>query len=32
MVEGKLVDSSTINMDIIGRANEIHRVNKSHMS
>ena len=32
MVDGKLVDSSTINMDIMARANEIHRVNKSHMS
>ena len=32
MVEGKLVDSSTINMDIMARANEIHRVNQSHMS
>ena len=32
MVEGKLVDSSAINMDIMARANEIHRVNNSHMS
>ncbi|KAH9798495.1 reverse transcriptase domain-containing protein [Citrus sinensis] len=32
MVEGKLVDSSTISMDIMARASEIHRVNKSHMS
>ena len=32
MVEGKLVDSSTISMDIMARASEIHRVNNSHMS
>ena len=32
MVEGKLVDNSTISMDIMGIASEIHRVTNSHMS
>ena len=32
MVDGKLVDNSTIYLDIMARANEIHRVNNSHMS
>ncbi|KAL9444513.1 hypothetical protein AB3S75_017659 [Citrus x aurantiifolia] len=32
MVEGNLVDSSAINMDVMARANEIHRINTSHMS
>ena len=32
MVEGKLVDSSAIIMDVMARANEIHRINTSHMS
>ncbi|KAH9788525.1 reverse transcriptase domain-containing protein [Citrus sinensis] len=31
MVEGKLVDSSAIIMDVMARANEIHRINFSHM-
>ena len=32
MVDGKLADSSTIYLDIMARANEIHRVNNSHES
>ena len=32
MVEGKLVDSSAIIMDVMAIANEIHRINFSHMS
>ena len=32
MVEGKLVDSSKITMDVMARANEIHKVNISPMS
>ncbi|KAH9758495.1 putative ribonuclease H protein [Citrus sinensis] len=32
MVEGKLVDSSAIIMDVMARVNEIHRINFSHMS
>ncbi|KAL9453332.1 hypothetical protein AB3S75_009020 [Citrus x aurantiifolia] len=32
MAEGKLVDSSEIIMDVMARANEIHRINFSHMS
>ncbi|KAL9414398.1 hypothetical protein AB3S75_042799 [Citrus x aurantiifolia] len=32
MVEGKLVDNSTINIDVMAKANEIHRINTSHIS
>ena len=32
MIEGNLVDSSTINMNVMARANEIHKINTSHMS
>ena len=32
MVDGKLADSSTIYLDIMARANEIHKLNNSHIS
>ena len=32
MVEGKLADSSTVCVDVMARANEIHRLNNSHIS
>ncbi|KAL9419174.1 hypothetical protein AB3S75_037017 [Citrus x aurantiifolia] len=32
VVEGKLMDSSTVYVDIMARANEIHRLNNSHIS
>ena len=32
MVEGKLADSSTVCVDVMARANEIYRLNNSHIS
>ncbi|KAH9673337.1 reverse transcriptase domain-containing protein [Citrus sinensis] len=32
MVEGKLADSSTVCVDVMARANEIHRLNNSHIN